>query len=208
MSTGDDEEPEERAEELPEAPMKRPTVQEWMVIFGGPVAMCSVIALVLFRSSLYVLFAGKSATLTASWNCAGGHGVTAPAPSCEGSWEFPDGSTGSGTVHSASAGSGDTVLAAGDGAYTSLASVWSSVWFFFFLVAVSVVANTITWVNHYREDQRDRTRRLREPFEYVPGYRAFADDAEEAPVITDTADTADTADSPDSPDKRDGETVP
>lgn len=202
MSTGDDEEPEESVEELPEAPMKRPTFQEWVVIFGGPVVMCSVIALVLYRSSLYVLFAGKSATLTASWKCGSGHGVTAPAPSCEGSWEFPDGSTGAGTVHSASAGSGDTVLAAGDGAYTSLASVWSSVWFFFFLVAASVVANTITWVNHFREDQRDRTRRLREPFEYVPGYRAFADDPDGTPDFTDTTNA------PGSPGKRDGDTAP
>ncbi|MFE9854528.1 hypothetical protein [Streptomyces sp. NPDC005780] len=199
MSTGDDEEPEASAEALPEAPVKRPTVQEWTVIFGAPLAMLSVIALVLFRSSLYVLFAGKSATLTASWNCGSGHGVTAPAPSCEGSWEFPDGSTGTGTVHSASAGSGDSVLAAGDGAYTSLASVWHSAGIFFFFVVVSVVANAIVWVTEFRQDQRERTRRLRAPFEYVPGYRAFADDADDTPAHTN---------SPGSPEKRDGEPVP
>ncbi|MFJ6460044.1 hypothetical protein ACIQM0_03100 [Streptomyces sp. NPDC091387] len=178
--SGDDASLEESAEEPPAAPMKRPTVQEWLVIFGAPLAICAVVALP-FRSALYVLFAGRSATLTSTWSCSEGTGVTAPAPSCEASWEFPDGSTGAGTVHSASAGSGDTVLAAGDGAYTSLASVWNSAWFYFFLVAVSVVATAITWVSHYRQDQRERTRRLREPFEYVPGYRAFADDPDETP---------------------------
>lgn len=178
MGAGDDGEDgealEESAEALPEAPMKRPTVQEWLVIFGAPLAICSLLALV-FPSSLYVLFAGRSATLTAVWNCVRGTGVTAPEPTCHGTWQFADGSVGTGTVHSTSAGTGDTVVAAGGWAYSSLGSVWQSAWFFLFLAAVSVVTNAITWVSHFRQDQRERTRKLREPFEYVPGYRAFDD---------------------------------
>lgn len=74
MGTGgddgeDDASLEESAEELPEAPMKRPTVQEWLVIFGAPLAICAVVALP-FRSALYVLFAGRSATLTSAWSCS------------------------------------------------------------------------------------------------------------------------------------------
>ncbi|WNI24705.1 hypothetical protein [Streptomyces sp. ITFR-16] len=167
MSTDDEgadnDGPDESAEVLPEAPPNRPTLQEWLVIFGAPLAICAVLALP-FRSALYVLFAGRSATVVGEGPCVKGGGITGPASSCQGSWQFADGSSGSGTIHSLSAGTGDTVLAAGGWAYSSLGSVWHPAGIYFFIVAVSVVANTITWVSHFRQDRRERTRTLREPF--------------------------------------------
>ncbi|MBT2898888.1 hypothetical protein HET64_20200 [Streptomyces sp. McG3] len=115
------------------------------------------------RERLSVVITGKSATLTYVGQCLEGGGHTTPPPSCYGRWQFADGSTASGTIHDSSVDYGDTVFASADRAYSSLGSAWSEAWPVYALMIMPVVVSAIVWVNHYRQDRRERTRQLRNP---------------------------------------------
>ncbi|MFH9202281.1 hypothetical protein ACH4KO_32585 [Streptomyces anulatus] len=178
--------PARTADALPKAPLKWPTGKEWAVIVGFPLVF-NYLLWMFGRDVLSAVITGKSATLTYVGQCIEGGGHTTPAPDCYGRWQFADGSTGSGEIHASSVDYGDTVLASADQAYSSLGSAWSMAGPFYAIMITTAVGNAVMWVNHYRQDRRERTRQLRNP---------PADEPE-----TETGRT----DSPGSPEERDDE---
>ncbi|MDQ0693584.1 MULTISPECIES: hypothetical protein [Streptomyces] len=166
MSTGDGDAdgagPARTADALPKAPLKWPTGGEWAVIVGFPLVF-NYLLWMFGRDVLSAVITGKSATLTYVGQCLEGGGHTGPPPSCYGRWQFADGSTGSGTIHASSVDYGDTVLASADQAYSSLGSAWSMAGPFYAIMIATVVGSAVMWVNHYRQDRRERTRQLRNP---------------------------------------------
>ncbi|MGW5930891.1 hypothetical protein ACWF2L_32355 [Streptomyces anulatus] len=166
MSTGDGDAdgagPARTADALPKAPLKWPNGGDWAVIVGFPLVF-NYLLWMFGRDVMSAVITGKSATLTYVGQCLEGGGHTTPAPDCYGRWQFADGSTGSGEIHASSVDYGDTVLASADQAYSSLGSAWSMAGPFYAIMIATVVGNAVMWVNHYRQDRRERTRQLRNP---------------------------------------------
>ncbi|MCX4501626.1 hypothetical protein ACH4E9_11810 [Streptomyces anulatus] len=194
MNTGDGDadgaRPARTADALPKAPLKWPTGKEWLAIIGLPLVL-DYLFWMLGRDILSAVITGKSATLTYVGQCIEGGGHTGPPPSCYGRWEFADGSTRSGTIHSSSVDYGDTVFASADRAYSSLGSAWSVAGPLYAIMITPVVMSAVIWVNHYRQDRRERTRQLRNPPADEPGTETGPTDGPGSPEERDEEAAAD-----------------